>query len=294
MSRRAELVREAMAEILGSDPGPLELRSMGGGSINQCAHFRAGGETFFLKWNEQPLPHQFEVEAAGLRALRAADSGLVVPEPLAYFDGAAGASFLLLEFVSRGTEVDDFDERLGRGLAALHSCTSRRGFGFEVDGYCGATPQPNLWRRDWVEFYRDARIDFQLKLAKERGMSSRDLEVLHKLSERLGEWIRDREEPSLIHGDLWSGNLHVAGDGSPCILDPAAYYGHREAELGMMHLFGGFRRRVWDAYEEATPLREGWRERLDLYALYHVLNHYNLFGGGYGSQAVRIGRRYLS
>jgi fructosamine-3-kinase len=291
-AREREL-RVALRGILGRDSGAVELQSAGGGSINQAAVVSVDGRRFFLKWNDRPLPRQFEAESAGLAALREAATDLRVPEPLAHRDGALGESFLLLEYLEPGRAAPKFDERLGRGLAELHRHGSERGFGFSMDGYCGATPQPNPWMNDWSEFYVQQRIGHQLTLAGARGMDRASLNVLHRLCARLPEWLADDEPPALIHGDLWSGNLHVATDGSPAILDPAAYFAHREAELGMMSLFGGFSRRVWDAYHEAYPLRDGWRERLDLYALYHVLNHFVLFGGGYGAQALRIAGRYL-
>lgn len=290
---REREVRAALREILGHDAGAMELKRASGGSINQSAVVLLDDGRFFLKWNDRPLARQFEAEALGLSTLRAAATSLRIPEPLAHKDGETGESFLLLEYLEPGAAGEKFDERLGRGLAELHRCGSERGFGFSMDGYCGATSQPNSWMPSWSEFYAEQRIGHQLRLAEDRGMAPSSLDLLHRLCSRLPEWIADDEAPALIHGDLWSGNLHVASDGSPAILDPAAYYAHREAELGMMSLFGGFSRRVWDAYAEAFPLRDGWRERLDLYSLYHVLNHYALFGGGYGAQAARIAGRYL-
>jgi protein-ribulosamine 3-kinase len=268
--------------------GPLRFAPTAGGCINQAATVSVGGVTHFVKWNERPLARQFEAEAAGLNALRAAESGLVVPRPLAFNDEGPQRSFLLLENLPPGRRQPKFDEALGRGLAALHRTTHPRGFGFELDGYCGATPQPNEWLSDWVEFYVQRRILHQVRLA---GGELRRLG--ERLAPRLGDLLGPREPSALIHGDLWSGNLHTAPDGRPGLIDPAAYYGHREAELGMMVLFGGFSERVFAAYDEAYPLSAGWRERLDLYTLYHVLNHYNLFGGGYGAQALSLMRAYL-
>jgi fructosamine-3-kinase len=270
----------------------MELSGGGGGSINRSAILQCATTRLFVKWNDRPLPRQFEAESEGLKELRAARTSLRIPEPYAHYDGAAGESFLLMEYLEPAAECEAYDELLGRGLAELHRHGSEAGFGFTMDGYCGATPQPNPWHTNWSQFYSDQRIGHQLSLAERCGMRPADLAVLEQLRARLDEWIDD-EPPALIHGDLWSGNRHVSPEGLPSILDPAAYYAHREAELGMMSLFGGFSRRVWDSYNEAYPLREGWRERLDLYALYHVLNHFVLFGGGYGPQAVRIASRYL-
>jgi fructosamine-3-kinase len=199
-----------------------------------------------------------------------------------------------MTYLDSGRRVTGFDEELGRGLAELHRSTDPRGFGFEADTYCGTTLQPNAWAPDWIAFYRDRRLAYQIELAGEtRGFDAAAMRDFDALLERLDEFLDASQPPSLIHGDLWSGNLHVGPDGHPGLIDPAAYFAHREAELGMMRLFGGFSQRVYDAYVEAWPLAAGWRDRLELYELYHVLNHYNLFGGGYGSQAVSIARRWV-
>lgn len=285
-------LREALGRALGREVGRIESRSVGGGCISAARILEVDGERFFFKTNEHPLPRQFEVEAAGLSALRDSGSSLVVPAPIAWSD-AEGARFLVTEYLEPGRRGPDFEERLGRGLAELHACGSERGFGFDLDGYCGATPQPNAWTRSWPEFYAERRLGHQLRLAEERGYGAERSARLERLVARLGDWIVEAPRSSLIHGDLWSGNLHVAPDGRPALIDPAAYYGHPEAELGMMALFGGFRARVWESYAEARRLSPGWRNRLDLYTLYHVLNHFVLFGGGYGGQADEIVRRYV-
>jgi fructosamine-3-kinase len=289
---RAEAVRSALGRALGEDLPALALRPAGGGCINQAALVAVGARTWFVKWNERPLPGQFAAEAAGLDALRESGTSLVVPAALAHQDYGQGPAFLVLEHLPTGARIDGFDEALGRGLAQLHQATCER-FGFEVEGFCGATPQPNGWLGGWVEFYRERRLGHQLRLARARGLGADGCRALERLLERLETLLGDDEPPALIHGDLWSGNCHVAPDGRPGLIDPAAYYGHREAEIGMMELFGGFGARVYAAYQEVWPLRDGWRDRVPLYSLYHVLNHYNLFGGGYGAQAVQIARRYV-
>ena len=270
----------------------MALRPAVGGCINETAVVEADDDVLFLKWNERPLLGQFEAEAAGLRALSAAESELRIPEVIGFSD-EPGQAFLLLEYLDSAPRGAEFDRQLGVGLAQLHRMFSERGFGFDLNGFCGATPQPNPWTSSWLEFYAHQRLGHQIELAAARGMGGSDLDSLHALVDRLGEWIDDSECPALIHGDLWSGNLHVDERGRPALIDPAAYYGHREAELGMMALFGGFDAPVWEAYEEAWPLDHGWRDRIELYSLYHILNHYNLFGGGYGNQAVSIARRYV-
>lgn len=222
----------------------------------------------------------FRAEALGLSALRRAASGLAVPEVVSVVETPPAC--VIMSYLRPGARTSDFDERLGRGLAALHRTTAPA-FGFEGDNFCGATPQPNPWTQRWVEFYAQHRLGFQVERAARAGRlggaQRRRLErLISALPARLSE---PSEGPALIHGDLWSGNLVVDAEGRPGVVDPAAYYAHREAELGMMTLFGGFSERVFAAYEEVFPLEPGWRERNRLYQLYHLLNHLNLFGTGY-------------
>ena len=285
-------LREALSAALGRSVESMSTRSVGGGCINDASVLTIGDEQYFFKTNARALPGHFAAEAAGLQALRESGTSLVIPEPVAWSDRNE-ASFLVTEYLEPGSRLADFDELLGVGLAELHACTSTSGYGFELDGYCGATPQPNGWMDSWCDFYGERRLGHQLRLARDRGFSADACARLEKLIANLGDWISEPGQSSLIHGDLWSGNLHVAPDGRPALIDPAAYYGHPEAELGMMALFGGFLPRVWQSYAEARRLDPGWRNRLDLYTLYHVLNHFVLFGGGYGGQADEILRRYV-
>ena len=247
-----------------------------------------------MKWNFAPIPDQFDREAEGLDALRTSGAPLRIPRPIAWRQGDTHeAGFLVLEYLERGRPVPDYDERLGRGLALLHQATAAQ-FGFANDNYIGTTTQPNPWTDDWITFYREHRLRHQLHLAsKNRGVTNADFAAFERMLLRLDDLLATDPEPAaLIHGDLWSGNQHVTHDGLPGLVDPAAYYGHREAELGMMNLFGGFSSRVWQAYDEAYPLQPGWRKRLPIYELYHVINHFNLFGGGYGAQAFSIVRQF--
>lgn len=292
MSGLARALEEAASAALGRPVGPLRLEPLAGGCINRAARVELAGRACFVKWNDHDLPGQFAVEAAGLEALRASGTRLVVPGVVLARDAGPGRSFLVLELVPAGRPGPALDEALGRGLAELHRASDPRGFGFERDGYCGATPQPNGWLPTWADFYRQRRLLPQARLARSRGLD--DGGLLDRLAARLDGLVGDPEPPALIHGDLWSGNQYADRDGRPVLVDPAAYYGHREAELGMMELFGGFSPRVYDAYHEAFPLGPGWRERVPLYSLYHVLNHWNLFGGGYGQQALRLARRYAA
>jgi fructosamine-3-kinase len=264
---------------------------LGGGCINRVERLETDAGAYVLKSNDKAPAELFEAEAAGLEALRAAGSPLVFPRVVATSAGADGAAnvstpaFIVLEHLRPGGRNAAFDEQLGTGLAVLHRAT-HSSFGFSRDTFCGSTRQANAWRTGWTEFYAAARLAPLVDRASRKGLLTvNDRRALDTLLPRLDNWIDEPAEgPALIHGDLWSGNLHVTTAGWPALLDPAAYYAHREAELGMMTLFGGFPARAFDAYHAAFPLEPGWRERNPLYQLYHVLNHVCLFGSSYLGQ----------
>jgi protein-ribulosamine 3-kinase len=261
-------------------------QAVGGGCINNGARlYTDSGETFFVKLNWSAPTDMFAREAEGLNALAVPDGPRV---PAGYL---AGEDFLLLEDLKPAPPQPGYWEAFGQRLAALHNHVGAR-YGFEHDNYCGSTPQPNTWCEDGYHFFSEHRLRFQAQLASQRGLLQRDdLKRVERICERLPELI-PAQPASLIHGDLWSGNAIAGPQGEPAIIDPAAHYGWAEAELGMTTLFGGFPHTFYDAYVEARPLAPGWRQRLPLYNLYHLLNHVNLFGGGYLSQTRRVLRSY--
>ena len=279
-----------IGQATGAPFGPGQAQALGGGCINAAYRFADGARSYFVKLNEADLLEMFEAEAEGLREL--AQTGTVrVPEPLCW-GVAAGQAYIVMEYLELGGSADM--ATFGRQLAAMHRATQER-FGWHRDNTIGSTPQPNTPDADWVRFWRERRLGFQLDLAARHGHRGALQRKGGALMERFPALFTDHTpEPSLLHGDLWSGNYAALRDGTPVILDPATYYGDREADLAMTELFGSFGARFYAAYNEAWPLDAGYAVRKTFYNLYHVLNHLNLFGGGYGGQAERMMDRLLA
>lgn len=283
-------LRAAVAERLGEDV--TAVRPVGGGSINEAYRCDLRSRTVFVKTNRGSDRTMFPAEARGLAWL--AEPGVIrIPEVYATSEAdGTGPQFIVMEYLDSAPRCADFDERLGRELAALHRSGPDR-FGLDHDNFIGSLPQYNEPRETWAEFYRDKRLIPQLEMARERGLADADLERrFEQLLSRLDDLVGPPEPPARLHGDLWGGNLHTGPGGEPCLIDPAVSAGHREHDLGMMVLFGGFSARVFDAYHEAHPLHDGWRDRLGLYTLYFVMVHVNLFGSGYVGQAKSLLRQY--
>ncbi|MBK8181396.1 MAG: fructosamine kinase family protein [Candidatus Competibacteraceae bacterium] len=260
-----------------------QQQSLGGGCINQAYWVSDGKRRYFAKFNAAAKLEMFEAEAAGLTAL-AATATVRVPQPLCH-GIANGESYLVLEYLPLGGKRSHAMEWLGRQLAGLHD-KPQPYFGWHRNNTIGATPQSNGHCEDWVEFWRQQRLGFQLELAAFNGYGGALQRWGEQLSLHLEGLFRGyRPRPALLHGDLWGGNVGCLVDGEPVIYDPAVYYGDREADLAMTELFGGFSERFYAAYREALPLEVGYPQRRTLYNLYHVLNHLNLFGGGYHAQA---------
>ncbi len=282
------------AAIRAATGHPFQLHRatpVSGGDIHQsyCLEDRDGAR-YFVKLNGAQQQAMFSAEAAGLATL-AATHTLRVPQVIAQ-GCAAGHSFLVLEHLllgGRGAE-----RQLGAQLAALHRATAGH-FGFPADNFIGATPQPNHWHEDWITFWREQRLGWQLRLAARNGCYDRLQTLGTRLMENLPAFFDGyAPRPSLLHGDLWSGNHGFLPDGTPVIFDPAAYYGDRECDLAMTELFGGYGVDFYAGYHAAWPLHAGYAKRRELYNLYHILNHANLFGGGYARQAEGMLHRLLA
>lgn len=282
-------VSRAISNATGLPFEAMASDAIGGGCINQVFSLSDGRCRYFVKIHDAGKLSMFEAEAAGLEALAAAH-GVRVPRPLC--NGvAAGRAFLVLEHLELLGCGDA--ARLGAQLAQQHRLTQDR-FGWTRDNTLGSTPQPNVWTDDWVRFWRDRRLGFQLELAAQNGMGSLQREGDALLARFDALFADYRPQPSLLHGDLWGGNHGFLADGTPVIFDPAVYFGDRECDLAMTELFGGFAPDFYAAYRESWPLDAGYATRRTLYNLYHILNHANLFGGGYAAQAQRMMAQLLA
>lgn len=293
-STRDLQLAELIATATNTPPGKIvQKRSCSGGCIHHAERivFRDGRE-FFIKRGTQAADN-FAREAAGLLALRQVGA-IRVPQVIATGEIGHNEACIVLEFIESDAPQEEFFARLGTQFACLHRQTGQVMCGWETDNYLGTNRQPNAWNQDWVEFFSEHRLRFQLRTARQRGIGSRELfKSGDRVCERLERLLASPPEPAcLLHGDLWSGNFLCGTQGEPVIFDPAVYYGHREADLAMPLLFGGFSDKFFDAYADTWPLEDGWRDRVELYKLYHLLNHLNLFGSGYLESCLSILRRF--
>lgn len=267
------------------------LESVGGGCINQARKVTlSDGSVWFIKLSQASRVDMFAAESAGLHAIRAT-STIYAPEPISY-GTEENSAYLILEYLDlRGGSQS---RQAGEQLAAMHQHTAEC-FGWFRDNTIGSTTQRNREHDDWLAFWRQERLGFQLKLAKHNAYPLRAYEQGMELAENLDVFFSGyRPQASLLHGDLWGGNMAFTKGGRPVIFDPAVYYGDREADLAMTELFGGFDSDFYAAYNATWPLDAGYETRKALYNLYHILNHFNLFGGGYGMQAARMTESLLA
>ena len=286
---------EIQSAIAGATGAPFEIESrtaIGGGSINRCFRVAGQAHTFFIKLNSGERRAMFEAEAAGLAEI-AATGTIRVPSPVCHGANQETA-WLVIEHIDFGDASTRSMAQLGAQLAALHRTTHSR-YGWSADNTIGATPQINTRCRDWVEFWRERRLKSQLALAAGNGAPQSLLEKGERLARDFAVLLNGvTVTPALLHGDLWGGNAGFDRAGAPVIFDPAVYYGHREADLAMTELFGGFSADFYAAYRDSYALDSGYDVRKQLYNLYHVLNHFNLFGGDYARQAEIMTARLLA
>ncbi len=285
----------------GDTTSVRRARIVAGGCISNVSCLETDHNKYLLKWNTHPLPRMFLVEAWGLERIGSTET---VRVPAVF--GAAEASpehppYILTEWLEPTQGAAPYIDQtvLGSQLAQMHrigvSPNMPPSYGLEYDNYIGRLPQPNTWNEDWIAFYRTQRLVPQMKLAMQNGLlPTKRHKRLEALMDRLDEWFGGvKRQPSLLHGDLWGGNVIAGTDGAPALIDPAVYYGDREAEIAYTELFGGFSTQFYQAYRAAWPLEAGYEERRDVYNLYHLLNHLNHFGESYGAQIDHVLSRFV-
>ena len=322
-------LNDAVGAVFGNARRIVGKRPVSGGDINEAYLLTLDdGSRLFMKANVPSFLDNYHAEAGGLKAIR--NTGAIrVPSVLATGTDPEGFSFLLLEHIENAGKQADYWERFGRNLANMHRAAapskslsqsgdrlpskslsqsgdrlpskglspsegllpSKDLFGFDSDNYIGSSAQINEWHDSWVSFFRECRLGPQFQWA-DRYFDDSDRKKIRRLLDNLEKYLPEPDRPSLLHGDLWSGNYITGNDGHAWLIDPAVYCGHPEADIAMTELFGGFSPRFYDAYRESGLLESGYEDRRDLYNLYHLLNHLNLFGSAYLQSVKRILSRY--
>lgn len=286
-----KIILDALSQI--QDQSDLtKVRPVSGGDINQAFQVKTAKRQYFVKMNRPVSETFFQKEVSGLTAI-AQTHTLSVPEIYGtYYDPETGTALLILEWIG-GNKTANTIPQLGRGLARLHQ-SKGKAFGFEEDNFIGSLPQPNPWTPDWITFYQEQRLKSQYELGINRQtILGKRRNKLEKLIDRLDLWLPLNVEPSLIHGDLWSGNWIIGKNGRPYLIDPAVNYAHNELEIAFTELFVGFPSSFYDFYQEVQPLDKNYPERRPLYQLYYLLVHLNLFGESYGSSVDHVLNKYV-
>lgn len=294
MITHCDTVDAAVREIYTPSVSVVSRRGTSGGCISETAYLElSNNETLFLKANSSRYRGMFLAEAKGLLALQQ-EGGPRVPSPLAYCEGKR-EQFILLSYIKPGRPHRHHYRDFGHAFASLHRHDVSSVFGFDHDNYIGSTSQRNRKCDSWISFFRDHRLGFQIDLAAKQGLASGALvKKVEQLMAKLGELIDEPEHPSILHGDLWTGNAMADEHGDAVIFDPAAYYGHYEADVAMTELFGRFPSDFYSAYSEVLPLTDDYRAtRKTVYNLYHILNHLNIFGASYAGQAMSMVSRFV-
>lgn len=283
-------IQEKLATVLGVEVVVDNYSYVGGGSINETFKITTNKGPFFVKKNSATrFPGMFEKEATGI-SLLGDSKEIEVPNIVAVGQGSNDA-FLILDFINSGSKSSLFWSKFGAQLASMHKHTTES-FGLDHDNYIGSLYQRNKKHNNWCDFFREERLQYQVKMARDSGsVNSSDIQSFERFYKELDS-IFPKEPPSLLHGDLWSGNFMVNQDGQPVIIDPAVYYGHREMDLGMTQLFGGFDQQFYESYNYSFPLEKGWKERIQYCNLYPLLVHVNLFGGGYVNSVRSVISRF--
>ena len=285
-----EAIRAFLREKLNQEIKILQVMPLSGGDINEVYQINTNVGRFCVKKNDTArFPGMFEAEAKGLNLLRDGSS-FTIPEIIGCFSNGPH-QFLIMEFIDSGTQTVSFWGNFGHKLAEMHLCSDEI-FGLDHDNYIGSLQQSNKNHSSWSDFYANERILPQMKMALSRGLITQDLMSSGEVLCSKLDQLFPKEAPSLLHGDLWSGNYMTSSQGDPVLIDPAVYFGHREMDFGMMHLFGGFPLELFEAYNEVFPMESQWKERLSLAQLYPLLVHLNLFGKSYAKSVQTIVLKY--
>lgn len=288
-------MQTAIQKIYGADVQITEKAPVSGGDINEAYHLvLSNGTEVFLKRNAHAKVDFFLAEKAGLEALHKA--GANTPEVLACGISEGTCAYLLLGYIRRARPRSNYWSLLGQMLAKMHrspveKVTGDSRYGFTTNNYIGQTKQINTRNSNWVEFFRTSRLAVQFDLATHY-LDKEDRRRAQSILDHLDEYLNEPAFPSLVHGDLWSGNVMPDSQGAPMLIDPAVYIGHHEVDLAMTELFGGFAPDFYDAYHEIIPKEPGYTDRREIYNLYHLLNHLNLFGSSYLASVRKILKKY--
>jgi fructosamine-3-kinase len=282
---------DILEQALGRRIEVQRSKSRSGGCINNALSLFTNEGDFFLKWQKGIPDDMFEKEARGLKLL-AGSGAIKIPE--VYSAGKIGSShFLLMENIESAAPSNDYWEDFGIALANMHRENTGGHYGLDHDNYIGKLPQPNDEHDDWINFFIEKRLEFQLVMAMQNGLVSHHLiDRYRKFYDFLPDLL-PVDQPALLHGDMWSGNVMVGNDGKVCLIDPAVYHGHREIELSFTQMFGGFSREFYRAYHEAYPLEPGFQDRVDIYNIYPHMVHVNLFGPSYLGGVESVLNRYV-
>ena len=290
------IISEIVQDVFGADAVPEGVRPVYGGDINEaCLVVLKDGRRIFMKVNTEKNAGFFKAEQTGLAAIRKTEC-IRVPEVLSA-GISNGRAYLMMEYLDAAPKKKDYWERFGRQLAAMHRADTKEwtpggNYGFTENNYIGAGAQSNPVCDSWISFFREYRLEIQFRRALHY-FNAHDRRTMQRLLDHLDDYLLEPDHPSLLHGDLWSGNFVTGPDGHAWLIDPAAYVGHAEADIAMTELFGGFAPAFYDAYKEANPFPPGYDERRELYNLYHLLNHLNLFGSSYYGSVMRIAMRVV-
>jgi protein-ribulosamine 3-kinase len=287
---QVQFIESILADSLGNEAVLKDFQFLYCGNFNLAARVTTKSGKYFIKWNKGDHEGMFESEAKSMELIRETNT-IHVPKVYGYGKKQDGA-YLMLDFVAESTKKEDYWSDFGRKLAALHSKTNEN-FGLHFNNYVGALRQINDFSKDGIQFFIEKRLIFQLEMAYKAKLVDYKLYIdTQNLFSKIPS-LFPKEPPALLHGDLWSGNIMVGDDGYAAVVDPSAYYGLREAEIAFTTLFGGFKQEFYKAYNEVKPLESGFKDRIDLYNLYPLLVHLNLFGGGYLDAVKRIVKKYL-